>query len=94
MESPLAHQPTSQPAGTTAEQRERAEAAIEQLVRPMISADGGDIRIAAWKDDGVVIHLGGSCSGCPGRPYTISRMIEPLLRQQLGDSITIVVENG
>lgn len=85
---PLAKQPTSP------ELRERTEATLERVVRPLLAVDGGKVQISAWTDAGVVIRMHGSCSGCPGRPYTIARLVEPVLRTVLGPDADITFEPG
>jgi len=70
------------------------EAAIERTVRPLIAADGGDVQVVTWRNGGVVLRLAGTCSGCPGRPYTLAGLIEPVLREILGPSAEISLEPG
>lgn len=76
------------------ELRERVESAIARTLRPMIAADGGDIELVRVNEGTVVVRLVGSCSGCPGRPYTMARLIEPVLRQLLGPAADISLEVG
>jgi hypothetical protein len=32
------------------------------------------------------------CAGCPGRPYTLSGVIEPLARRLLGSDVDVEAE--
>jgi Fe-S cluster biogenesis protein NfuA len=73
---------------------DRAERVVQRLVRPLVVADGGDVQVVTCTNLGVVIRLGGACSGCPGRPYTLSRLIEPVMRQEFGEAFTVTVERG
>jgi Fe-S cluster biogenesis protein NfuA len=35
----------------------------------------------------------GTCAGCPGKPYTLSGIIEPAARRWLGADIQVEAEN-
>ena len=72
--------------------RERIEQAIEEILRPLVMADGGEISLVSVDPSVVVLRLGKVCTGCPGAPFTISRVIEPLLRTIVGPTVRIVVE--
>lgn len=93
-ERTLDYSKTSQGADAVANLRARAEAAITRTVRPLIVADGGDIQVVRWCDDRLVLRLVGTCAGCPGRPYTVARLIEPVLRDVLGATFEISLEPG
>lgn len=69
--------------------REEAEKVIAEYLRPLIEADGGKIEVLEVTASRIVVRLSGTCSGCPGQPYTVSRVIEPALRQALGDDIEV-----
>ena len=64
--------------------RERAEALIAEYIRPLVEADGGRIELIEVADKRVVLRLSGTCAGCPGQPFTLARVIEPLLKRMLG----------
>jgi Fe-S cluster biogenesis protein NfuA len=74
--------------------RDRAAAAIEEYIRPLVEADGGRIELLDASDTRVVIRLSGTCSGCPGQPYTVSRIIEPALRRALGADVQVEARFG
>jgi len=69
--------------------REQAEKLIAEYLRPLVEADGGTIELVTVEERRVVLRLGGACGGCPGKPYTMGRVIEPALRQELGADIAI-----
>jgi Fe-S cluster biogenesis protein NfuA len=64
--------------------RDRAEALIAEYIRPLVEADGGKVELVEVSDKRVVIRLSGTCAGCPGQPFTLSRVIEPVLKRFLG----------
>jgi Fe-S cluster biogenesis protein NfuA len=74
--------------------REIVEATITESIRPLIEADGGLVEVVSVQDATIVLRISGMCSGCPGSSFTIERVIEPLLKKAVGDSITIQVEVG
>ena len=58
--------------------------AVLQELRPMLIADGGDVRLVAVSADGVVeLDLVGACARCSVRTMTIEGAIEPRLRARL-----------
>lgn len=67
----------------------KSNALINEIIRPLVEADGGEIDLVSASNGTVVIRLSGTCAGCPGRSYTTLGVIEPLLRSVLGDSISI-----
>lgn len=69
--------------------RDKAEAAIRDYIRPLVEADGGRIELVDASESRVVVQLSGSCSGCPGRIYTLTRVIEPALKRLLGPSVVL-----
>jgi Fe-S cluster biogenesis protein NfuA len=64
--------------------RERAEALIAEYIRPLVEADGGTVDLLEVTGKRVVLRLSGTCAGCPGQPFTLSRVIEPLFKRMLG----------
>ena len=53
--------------------------ALRQIVAPLVEADGGVLyRIESV--EGLMLHLGGACAGCPGFKTTTLDVIEPALR--------------
>jgi len=59
------------------------EALLDELVRPLIEADGGNLELVSVTEDTVVVRLLGACAGCPGAPYTRSKVIEPVVQRIL-----------
>jgi Fe-S cluster biogenesis protein NfuA len=65
---------------------------IDEVIRPLIEADGGTIESVDTSATEIVIRLGGACAGCPGFPLTRGQVIEPLVQKALGRAIKVVVE--
>lgn len=75
-------------------------ASIDQLLRicreviaPLVRADGGELYVVAIEPDSLALHLAGTCSGCPGKPYTTSAVIEPAIHA-VAPSARITVTSG
>lgn len=69
--------------------REKVEAVISEVIRPLIEADGGRLELIEVTGNRVVIQLSGTCKGCPGQPYTLARIIEPALKRALGANVEL-----
>lgn len=69
--------------------REEAERVIQEYLRPLVETDGGRIELLDVQEKRVIVRLSGTCSGCPGQPYTLSRFIEPILKRALGNDIEV-----
>jgi NifU-like protein len=71
---------------------QRAKKLIDEVVRPLVAADGGEIELVKVIDKRIIVRLTGMCAGCPGRPYTLSGVIEPVARRWLGPDIQVEAE--
>jgi NifU-like protein len=69
--------------------RDKAAAAIDEYIRPLVEADGGRIELVEVTGTRVVIRLSGVCRGCPGQPFTLTRVIEPALKRLLGPDVEL-----
>lgn len=69
-----------------------AEQLIDEVLRPLVEADGGTVEVVEITPSRVHIRLGASCAGCPGRTHTRAQVIEPLFRTVLGEAVEVEVE--
>lgn len=74
--------------------RGEVEALLEDLVRPLVEADGGGIELVSVDRNVVTVRLTRACGGCPGAPYTRSGLIEPVLRRALGPRLVVRLERA
>ena len=59
-------------------------AAVLELIRPSLIADGGDVKLVDVSDDGVVaVELTGACKGCPLSQLTLANGIERILKERI-----------
>ncbi|MBO6514506.1 MAG: NifU family protein [Phycisphaerales bacterium] len=70
--------------GTQASTLNERVAAVLDLIRPAVQADGGDIEFVDVTEDGVVqIRMHGACVGCPSSDMTLRIGIERTLRERI-----------
>lgn len=59
-------------------------AAVLELIRPSLQADGGDVELVDVTDDGQVqVQLTGACKGCPMSQMTLANGIERILKERV-----------
>ena len=59
-------------------------AAVLELIRPSLQADGGDVRLVDVNEDGVVsVALQGACKGCPMPQMTQANGVERILKERV-----------
>jgi Fe-S cluster biogenesis protein NfuA len=52
---------------------------LQEVVAPLVRADGGRLYLIHADQDAVTLHLAGKYSGCPGNTLAIRRVIEPAI---------------
>ncbi len=66
-------------------------AAVLDLIRPSLIADGGDVKLVEVMDDGTVaVELTGACKGCPLSELTLANGIERILKERV-PGVTAVI---
>ena len=59
-------------------------AAVLELIRPSLQADGGDVKLVDVAEDGVVtVELQGACKGCPMSEMTLANGVERILKERV-----------
>ena len=59
-------------------------AAVLDLIRPSLQADGGDVKLVDVEEDGtVVVELQGACKGCPMSQMTLANGVERILKERI-----------
>jgi Fe-S cluster biogenesis protein NfuA len=66
----------------TAMTMESVQALFEELVRPALQDDGGDVTIVEIVDNDVYVRLQGACTSCPSANETLYNGIARLLRDE------------
>jgi len=66
-------------------------AAVLELIRPSLIADGGDVTLVDVLDDGTVaVELIGACKGCPLSALTLANGIERILKERVPGVASVV----
>ncbi len=74
---------------TNLERMRRVQEVIEQDIRPMLQADGGDIELVDIDGPRVQVALRGSCAWCRVRDFTLKSTVEQRLRELVDPAITV-----
>ncbi len=71
------------------------EELLEDMVRPALQMDGGDIRLVRVEPEGdVFVELEGACTSCPSATITMRNGIERLMEDQLPGFRSLVEVHG
>ena len=63
--------------------REKVEQSLAKI-RPMLTADGGNVELVEVTEDGVVkVRLQGACKGCPMSQMTLKNGIERIILKEV-----------
>ncbi|HET8939237.1 MAG TPA: NifU family protein [Polyangiales bacterium] len=71
----------------------KAKRLIDEVIRPLMEVDGGQIELVSVTEACLVVRLSGTCRGCPGRPYTLHGIIERAARQHIAPDIQVTAED-
>ena len=69
--------------GPAAYSMEQVQEIFDEMVRPALQGDGGDITLLRIDGNDVIVKLVGSCSTCPSSIMTMKMGVEALLREEL-----------
>jgi Fe-S cluster biogenesis protein NfuA len=62
---------------------------LDTRVRPAVAQDGGDIVFRGFENGVVLLHMQGSCSGCPSSTATLKMGIENMLRHYVPEVTSV-----
>ena len=62
---------------------------LDTRVRPAVAQDGGDIIFRGFDKGVVLLHMQGSCSGCPSSTATLKMGIENMLRHYVPEVTSV-----
>ena len=66
-------------------------AAVLDLIRPSLQADGGDVALVEVQEDGtVVVELQGACKGCPMSQMTLANGVERILKERVPGVLRVI----
>lgn len=68
----------------------KVEKTLEEVVRPMLARDGGNLEVIDIKENLVFCRLSGACAGCAGAGQTLKLMVEKTLKDLVDEKIRVV----
>jgi Fe-S cluster biogenesis protein NfuA len=72
---------------------EALQQVLQEIIAPLVEADGGELYLVSSTPDEVKLHLAGTCSGCPGAALTTRGVITPALRS-INAQLRVTVTTG
>jgi len=79
--APVEAAPTDDTAGALLSM-EAVQEILDDMVRPALQGDGGDISLLKIEDANIYVRLVGSCSSCPSSIMTMKMGVEALLKEE------------
>lgn len=67
---------------------------VEEVLRPLLRADGGDIELVEATSKRVIVRLHGEAAFGSGAPHVRARVVEPALRKVAGKGVEVVIEKA
>ena len=71
---------------------EAVQEILDDMVRPALQGDGGDITLLKVEDNNIHVKLVGACSTCPSSIMTMKMGVEALLREEFPSMKELVQE--
>lgn len=65
------------------------QSTFDDIIRPGLKRDGGDVQLVDVDGDKVYVRLAGRCAGCPSAVQTLKHWVEGKLREKVSQSITV-----
>ena len=76
-------EPEPEPAPTGGLSRDAVQEVLDEMVRPALQSDGGDITLIDVQGGDVLVQLVGACHSCPSAVLTMKMGVENLLAEEL-----------
>jgi Fe-S cluster biogenesis protein NfuA len=71
------------------DERRAIERVLEDILSPLLEADGGGIELVSFSGDEVVLTLTGAFRGDPGTTYVQSHVVKPAITKALSREVRI-----
>lgn len=78
------------PALTNIKRIQLVEKTIEDVIRPRLQDDGGDIELVDVDGNNVYVSLRGSCAGCVASNVTLKNLVQEKLREFVESDIEVI----
>jgi Fe-S cluster biogenesis protein NfuA len=73
---------------------DRIERALDEKVRPVLRADGGNVEVVSFEGGALKVRSVGKCAGCPSAAFEIEELITAELRGAIPEARSVVVVTG
>lgn len=70
--------------------RDKVETVLNQLIRPHLQLDRGDVELVEVSDGVVKVRLTGACNGCPMAKMTLQSGIGRVLKERIPEVKEVV----
>lgn len=84
--------PSAQPAApalSNIQRMQRVMTVLDEVVRPRLQQDGGDIDLVDIDGKNIIVALRGMCTSCPSSGLTIEGFVQQTLREQVEPDLTV-----
>ncbi|MDL2272316.1 Fe-S cluster assembly protein NifU [Desulfovibrio sp. OttesenSCG-928-I05] len=81
-------QPVKKPLSNI-ERMQKVMTTLNELVRPRLQQDGGDVELIDIEGSVVTVALRGMCSACPSSRLTLEGVVQQILREQVDPAIVV-----
>ncbi len=68
---------------------EEVQKVIDEIVRPALQRDGGDLELVSFENNVLTIQYQGACGCCPHAAMGTLRFIEQTLKENINPEITV-----
>ena len=68
----------------------KIDSVVEEHIRPLLKADGGDLRLLDVKGNLIYCQMEGACAGCAGASQTLKLTVERILKDQVDESLKVI----
>jgi NifU-like protein len=75
---------------TNLERMRKIVEVIDEVIRPRLAQDGGDLELVDVDGLNVIVALRGACASCRASQLTIKGLVEKTLREQVDQAINVV----
>lgn len=76
-------EPATDTVGPPAFNMDQVQELFDEMVRPALQGDGGDIKLVKIENNDIYVRLVGSCQSCPSSVLTMKMGVEALLKEEL-----------
>ncbi|BBD09954.1 Fe-S cluster assembly protein NifU [Desulfovibrio ferrophilus] len=74
---------------TNIQRMQKVMQVIDEVIRPSLKQDGGDIELVDLDGTDVIVSLRGACGSCPSAKLTLNDFVQKTLREQVEPDIRV-----